>query len=53
MSEEVEDVNYRDEVLRLVAEGKIRHTKYVEKASDETVEKIYKNYIYDETDGRN
>ena len=46
MSEEVVDVNYRDKVLRLVAEGKIRHTtKYVEKASDETVEKIYKNYL--------
>ena len=46
MSEEEETVNYREEVLRLVAEGKIKHTaKYVEKASDETVEKIYKNYL--------
>ena len=55
MSEEVEDVNYRDKVLRLVAERKIRQTtKYVEKASDETVEKIYKNYLtkqMDETNG--
>ena len=41
MSEKVEDVNYRDEVLRRVTERKIRHTKkYVEKASDETVKKF-------------
>ena len=43
---ENQTVNYREEVLRLVIEGKIkRPTKYVEKASDETLEKIYKNYI--------
>ena len=53
MSEE-QDVNYRDEVLRLVAEGKIRHTtKYVGKASDETVEKIYKNYMAKQMDETN
>ena len=46
MSEEGETVNYREEVLRLAAEGKIKQTvKYVEKASDETVENIYKNYL--------
>ena len=46
MSEEEQEVNYREEVLRLVAEGEIKHTtKYVKKASDETVEKIYKNYL--------
>ena len=40
MSEE-ENANYRNEVPRLVTEGKIRHTmKYVGKASDEAVEKI-------------
>ena len=33
-------MNYREEILRLVAKGKIKHTtKYVEKASDETLEK--------------
>ena len=40
MSENVEadTVNYREEILRLVAEGKIKHTtKFVEKASDETL----------------
>ena len=41
--EEVETVNYREEVLRLVTEGKIKQTaKYVEKASDETLEKFTK-----------
>ena len=52
MSEET--VNYKEEVLRLVAEGKIKQTnKYIEKASDETLEKIYKSYLakqLDETD---
>ena len=46
--------NYREEVLRLIAEGKIKHTtKYVEKASDETVEKIYKNYLTKQLDETN
>ena len=52
--EEVETVNYREEVLRLVAEGKIKQTtKYVEKASDETLEKIYKNYLTKQLDETN
>ena len=52
--EEGETVNYREEVLRLVAEGKIKHTtKYVEKASDETVEKIYKSYLMKQLDETN
>ena len=52
--EEGETVNYREEVLRLVAEGKIKHTtKYVEKASDETVEKMYKNYLMKQLDETN
>ena len=52
--EEGETVNYREEVLRLVAEGKIKHTtKYVEKASDEAVEKIYKNYLTKQLDETN
>ena len=51
---EVETVNYREEVLRLVAEGKIKQTtKYVEKASDETLEKIYKNYLTKQLDETN
>ena len=53
MSEE-ETVNYREEVLRLVAQGKIKQTtKYVEKASDETLEKIYKNYLTKQLDETN
>ena len=43
MSESEANVNYREEILRLVAEGKIKHTtKYVEKASDETWKKFTK-----------
>ena len=54
MSDNEDAVNYKDEMLRLVAEGKIRHTtKYVEKASDETVEKIYKNYMAKQMDETN
>ena len=54
MSEEEQEVNYREEVLRLVAEGEIKHTtKYVKKASDETVEKIYKNYLTKQLDETN
>ena len=54
MSEEEQEVNYQEEVLRLVAEGKIKHAaKYVEKASDETVEKIYKNYMTKQLDETN
>ena len=52
--EETTTVNYREEVLRLANEGKIRHTnKYVEKASDETLEKIYKNYLAKQLDETN
>ena len=52
--EEKTTVNYREEVLRLVGEGKIRHrNKYVEKASDETLEKIYKNYLAKQLDETN
>ena len=47
-------VNYREEILRLVSEGKIRHTtKYVEKQSDESLEKIYRNYIAKQLDETN
>ena len=56
MSEEQETttINYREEVLRLVNEGKIKHTaKYVEKATDETFEKIYKNYLAKQLDETN
>ena len=53
MSEE-QDVNYRDKVLRLVAEGKTKHmTKHVKKASDEAVEKIYKSYLTKQLDETN
>ena len=43
-----------EEVLRLVAEGKVKQTnKYIEKASDETLEKIYKNYFAKQMDETN
>ena len=52
--EEGETVSYREEVLRLVAESKIKHTtKHIEKPSDETVEKIYKNYLTKQLDETN
>ena len=51
---ETDTVNYREEILRLIAEGKIKHTtKYVEKASDETLEKIYRGYIAKQLDETN
>ena len=56
MSEEQETttINYREEVFRLVNEGKIKRTaKYVEKATDETLEKIYKNYLAKQLDETN
>ena len=54
MSEEETTINYREEVLRLVGEGKIRRTnKFVEKASDETLEKIYKDYLAKQLDETN
>ena len=40
-----ETANYREEVLKLINEGRIKHTvKWAENASDETLGKIYKNY---------
>ena len=52
--EKEELINYRGEVLRLVEEGKIKHTtKYIEKQSDESLEKIYKNYIAKQLDETN
>ena len=54
MKEDKEVVNYREEILRLVAEGKIKHTtKYVERSSDKTLEKIYKNYLCKQLDETN
>ena len=51
--EEEPIVNYREEILRLVSEGKIKHTaKYVEKQSDE-MEKIYRNHIARQLDETN
>ena len=47
-------VNYREEILRLVAEGKMKlTTKYIEKSSDETLERIYKSYIAKQLDETN
>ena len=44
-------MNYGEKSLCLVAEGNIKHTmKYVEKASDETLEKNYKNYVTKQLD---
>ena len=50
---EADTVNYREEILRLVAEGKIKHTtKFVEKASNETLGKNLQG-LYREAVGRN
>ena len=44
-------VNYKEELLRLAAEKKIKHTeKYIQKASYETLEKIYHEYRRQELD---
>ena len=52
--EEEPIVNYREEILRLVSESKIKHTtKYIEKQSDESLEKIYRNYIAKQLDETN
>ena len=41
----MEDGAYKEELLRLVAEKKIKHTtKYIESATDETLKKIYDEY---------
>ena len=38
---EDEQTSYREELLRLVAEKKIKHTsKYIENATEETLKKI-------------
>ena len=43
--------SYKEELLRLVAEKKIKHTvKYIEKATDETLKKIYEDYQRQELD---
>ena len=42
---------YKEELLRLVAEKKIKHTaKYIENATDETLKKIYEDYQRQELD---
>ena len=48
----MEDVAaYKEELLRLVAEKKIKHTaKYIENATDETLIKIYDEYQKQELD---
>ena len=36
---------YKEELLRLVAEKKIKHTtKYIENATEDTLKKIYEDY---------
>ena len=42
---------HKEELLRLVAEKKIKHTaKYIENATDETLKKIYEDYQRQELD---
>ena len=44
----MEDPAYKEELLGLVAEKKIKHTaKYIENATDETLKKIYDEYQID------
>ena len=48
---EDEQTSYREELLRLVAEKKIKHTaKYIENATEETLKKIYDDYKRQELD---
>ena len=48
---EDEQTIYREELLRLVAEKKIKHTaKYIENATEETLKKIYEDYQSKELD---
>ena len=43
--------DYREELLRLAAEKKIKHTeRYIQKASEETLKKIYNEYQRQELD---
>ena len=52
--EEEEVLNYREEISRLVLEGKMKYTtKFIEKASDKTLEKIYKSYVAKQLDETN
>ena len=47
-------LNYREEVKKLINEGKIKHTvKWAEKASDEKLEKTYANYLASQLDETN
>ena len=47
-------VNYREEVLKLINEGRIKHTvKWAEKASDEKLVKTYTNYLASQLDETN
>ena len=47
-------LNYREEVIKLINEGKIKHTlKWAKKASDEKLEKIYANYLTSQLDETN
>ena len=47
----MEDGTYKEELLRLVAEKKIKHTaKYIENTMDETLKKIYEDYQRRELD---
>ena len=42
---EGETASYKEELLRLVTEEKIKYSlKYIEKATDETLKKIYDDY---------
>ena len=48
---EYETSMYKEELLRLVAEKKTKHSvKYIEKATDETLKKIYDDYQRQELD---
>ena len=48
---EDETTSYKEELLRLVAEKKIKHSaKYIENATNETLKKIYDDYQRQELD---
>ena len=47
-------VNYREEVIKLINDSRIKHTvKWAEKASDEKLEKTHSKYLASQLDKTN
>lgn len=51
---EDQEINYREEIVKLQNTGKIKiTTKQLEKSSDEALEQLYKNYLAKQLDETN